>query len=52
MHPRRLGVDATSKDSKDGFERPWPTEQLYPAELLDKIAASWSDMGLAGSCPR
>ena len=50
--PRRVGVDATTKNKADGFERPWPTEQLHPPELLDDIAAAWTDMGLEGTCPR
>jgi len=51
-HPRRLGVDATSKSRQDGFERPWPREQVHPGSVLDEIAASWSAMGLPGECPR
>ena len=51
-HPRRVGVDATAKGPKDGFERDWPTEQVHPDELLDEISAAWNDMGLPGSCPR
>ena len=51
-HPRRLGIDATAKSAADGFQRPWPTEQIHPAELLDEIESSWSAMGLPGSCPR
>ena len=51
-HPRRLGVDATRKSARDGFERDWPDEQVHPPELLDRIAERWSDMGLAGECPR
>lgn len=51
-HPRRLGLDATSKSKRDGFERPWPREQIHPSSLLDKIAANWTAMGLPGTCPR
>ncbi len=51
-HPRRLGVDATTKGPKDGFDRPWPTEQAHPKALLDRIAADWNAMGLSGACPR
>jgi len=50
-HPRRLGVDATSKSALDGFGRPWPTEQLHPERLLNKIANHWSSMGLPGEMP-
>jgi len=50
-HPRRLGVDATSKSALDGFSRPWPTEQLHPERLLNKIADHWSSMGLPGEMP-
>ncbi|MGQ0553200.1 MAG: menaquinone biosynthesis decarboxylase [Planctomycetota bacterium] len=50
-HPRRLGVDATRKSKADGFLREWPTEQVHPSRLLNKIANHWSDMGLPGDCP-
>jgi len=52
FHPRRIGIDATSKGPSDGFTRNWPTEQVYPGVLLDQIAAAWSEMGLQGECPR
>lgn len=51
-HGRRLGVDATAKGPSDGFEREWPTEQVHPPELLDRIAAQWNAMGLPGEMPR
>jgi 4-hydroxy-3-polyprenylbenzoate decarboxylase len=51
-HPRRLGIDATSKGPTDGFERPWPTEQKHRPELLDAIESNWQAMGLQGQCPR
>jgi 3-polyprenyl-4-hydroxybenzoate decarboxylase len=51
LHPRRIGVDATSKSKNDGFERAWPTEQLHSLKLLNRVANHWSDMGLAGECP-
>jgi 3-polyprenyl-4-hydroxybenzoate decarboxylase len=50
-HPRRLGVDATSKGPADGFTRPWPAEQWHGERLLNKIANHWTDMGLPGECP-
>jgi 4-hydroxy-3-polyprenylbenzoate decarboxylase len=50
-HPRRVGVDATSKSALDGFGRPWPTEQIYPERLLNRIANHWSSMGLPGEMP-
>lgn len=50
-HPRRLGVDATSKGKADGFDRDWPDEQVHPRKLLNRIANHWSEMGLAGECP-
>jgi 4-hydroxy-3-polyprenylbenzoate decarboxylase len=52
FHPRRIGIDATSKGASDGFTRDWPTEQVYPAVLLDAVAAGWNEMGLPGECPR
>ena len=50
-HPRRLGIDVTSKGPKDGFERDWPTEQVHPPEVLDRVAEAWTEMGLPGTCP-
>jgi 4-hydroxy-3-polyprenylbenzoate decarboxylase len=50
-HPRRLGVDATTKGKADGFLRDWPTEQVHPERLLNRIANHWRDMGLPGDCP-
>jgi 4-hydroxy-3-polyprenylbenzoate decarboxylase len=50
-HPRRIGIDATSKGAADGFTRPWPSEQTHPQRLLTKIANRWADMGLPGECP-
>ncbi len=50
-HPRRLGIDATTKGPADGFTREWPDEQVHPRKLLNRIANHWSDMGLAGECP-
>ncbi|MFT7464194.1 MAG: 4-hydroxy-3-polyprenylbenzoate decarboxylase [Pseudohongiellaceae bacterium] len=51
-HPRRIGVDATSKGASDGFVRDWPREQVHPGVLLDQVSAAWSEMGLPGECPR
>ena len=51
-HGRRIGIDATSKGKADGFDRPWPTEQVHPPELLDRVAAAWTEMGLPGAMPR
>lgn len=50
-HPRRVAVDATSKGKPDGFERDWPTEQVYPDRLINKIANHWNEMGFPGDCP-
>ena len=50
-HPRRIGLDVTSKGPADGFARPWPTEQVHPQKLLNKIANHWGAMGLPGDCP-
>ncbi|MBX3459439.1 MAG: menaquinone biosynthesis decarboxylase [Planctomycetes bacterium] len=33
-HPRHIAVDATRKDSRDGFDRDWPEMQLHPPEVL------------------
>lgn len=51
-HPRRIGVDATTKGEEDGFVREWPTEQVHPKDVLNKVAALWSEIGLPGECPR
>ncbi len=50
-HPRRIGVDATSKSSTDGFERSWPAEQIHSEQLLTRVANHWEDMGFSGTCP-
>ena len=50
-HPRRIGVDVTSKGPADGLSRSWPTEQVHPQRLLNKIANHWGEMGLPGDCP-
>jgi 4-hydroxy-3-polyprenylbenzoate decarboxylase len=50
-HPRRLGIDATSKSEADGFARDWPTEQTWPNRLANKIANHWNEMGFPGECP-
>ena len=50
-HGRRLGVDATRKGAADGFLRDWPTEQVFPDKLLNKIANHWRDLGFPGEMP-
>ncbi|RKY19773.1 MAG: menaquinone biosynthesis decarboxylase [Planctomycetota bacterium] len=50
-HPRRFGIDATAKGPADGFERPWPTEQVHPPAVLRKVAMAWEEMGLPGEMP-
>jgi 4-hydroxy-3-polyprenylbenzoate decarboxylase len=50
-HARRLGVDATRKTTADGFARDWPTEQLFPDKLLNKIANHWRELGFPGEMP-
>lgn len=45
-HPRRIGIDATSKGPADGFFRKWPAEQAWPEELLERVGKRWEDMGL------
>lgn len=36
-HPRRIGIDATTKGPVDGFARRWPKEQKHPSELIDQL---------------
>ena len=50
-HARRIGIDATTKGKADGFLRDWPTEQVHPERLLNRIANHWREMGLPGECP-
>jgi 4-hydroxy-3-polyprenylbenzoate decarboxylase len=38
--PKRLVIDATRKDARDGFARDWPEMQSHPPEVLKK-AAEW-----------
>ncbi len=49
-HGRRIGIDATSKSEADGFLRAWPTEQVHPEKLLNRIANHWRELGLPGEC--
>lgn len=51
-HPRRIGVDATSKSADDGFVRDWPTEQIHTKRVLDRVSTMWNAIGLPGKCPR
>ena len=50
-HPRRIGVDCTTKTPADGFMRKWPVEQTYPPELLAGIAEKWERAGLPKLTP-
>jgi len=50
-HHRRLGVDATRKSAADGFTRDWPSEQVFPERVLNKIANHWREMGFPGEMP-
>ena len=44
-------MDATRKNAADGFTRDWPTEQVFPDRLLNKIANHWRDLGFPGEMP-
>lgn len=50
-HGRRLGIDATRKTAADGFTRDWPTEQVFPEKVLNKIANHWRELGFPGEMP-
>ncbi len=45
-HPRRLAIDATSKDKRDGFELDWPRKQLHPPEVLARVQAILAKAGI------
>ncbi|NUQ35716.1 MAG: UbiD family decarboxylase, partial [Planctomycetaceae bacterium] len=45
-HPRRIGVDCTTKTAADGFTREWPTEQTYPAAVVQRANALLKKVGL------
>jgi 3-polyprenyl-4-hydroxybenzoate decarboxylase len=45
-HPKRLVIDATSKDKRDGFERDWPRKQLHPPEVLARVHAFLTKAGV------
>jgi 4-hydroxy-3-polyprenylbenzoate decarboxylase len=36
-HPRHLLIDATKKDSRDGFVRDWPEMPVHPPEVLARV---------------
>ncbi|MDC1142405.1 menaquinone biosynthesis decarboxylase [Planctomycetota bacterium] len=42
----QLVIDAMSKDSRDGFERDWPTVQRHDPEVLAKVEAVFKANGL------
>lgn len=45
-HPRHVAIDATRKDSRDGFMRDWPEKQVHPAQVLEKAAALLKAKGI------
>ncbi|MCC6574988.1 MAG: menaquinone biosynthesis decarboxylase [Planctomycetes bacterium] len=36
-HPRRVVIDATTKDARDGFARDWPDKQVYPNAVIERV---------------
>lgn len=42
----KIGIDATKKLPEEGFTRPWPDVQRHPEELLARVRARWSELGL------
>jgi len=46
-HPGRLVVDATSKDSRDGFTRDWPRKQVHPPEVIGRVREVLKRQGIS-----
>lgn len=46
-HTGRLVIDATSKDSRDGFARDWPRKQTHAPEVLARVRELLGRHGLA-----
>jgi len=43
----KVGIDATRKSNPfDGFKREWPSDLVFPEEILARITQRWSDYGL------
>ncbi len=42
----KMGIDATRKGPDEGFDRPWPDEQVMPDEIRDLVTRRWSEYGL------
>ncbi|NPV06480.1 MAG: menaquinone biosynthesis decarboxylase [Anaerolineae bacterium] len=42
----KLGIDATAKDSGDGFDREWPREIVMSQEVKRLVEDRWSEYGL------
>lgn len=43
----KVGIDATRKNAKiDGFLRQWPSDLIFPDEILEKITSRWKEYGL------
>ena len=43
----KVGLDATRKNSPwDGYRRQWPGDLVFPEEILQRVRARWSELGL------
>ncbi len=43
----KMGIDATAKDARDGFERPWPQEVITSPEVAARVLERWREYGFS-----
>jgi 3-polyprenyl-4-hydroxybenzoate decarboxylase len=42
-----MGIDATAKDARDGFERPWPQEVITSPDVAARVLERWREYGFS-----
>jgi 3-polyprenyl-4-hydroxybenzoate decarboxylase len=43
---RQIAIDATRKDTRDGFERDWPEVQVHPPAVLQRARELLREHGI------
>jgi len=41
----KMGIDATTKWSQEGFQREWPEEMEMPEEIVELVNKRWKKYG-------
>jgi 4-hydroxy-3-polyprenylbenzoate decarboxylase len=47
----KVGIDATRKDARDGFERAWPPDIVMDAEVVARLRQRWEELGIPVAPP-